>query len=202
MIAGGPFDLVRWLSEVFPELSLGGHLYDQWTIALRFEIGVGRVARAEEIFNAVFGRSTELVLLSEDSDWEGDPVRWYELFSLPGLLHTPTMLNVQSHEVMRSEDEEDLFTLRWATVRPSNIRSRTLFEAIANQDLGGTPSVRGQVYIIDPCAGVLLWMYDDRGMEVLASRQESLLSLRDTFATWVLDQRFDSGTGKREFRDR
>ena len=49
-------------------------------------IGLADIDRALVIFNAGFRDAEAVVLLDEDSSWEADPTRWYELFSLPGLL--------------------------------------------------------------------------------------------------------------------
>jgi len=88
------FDLKSSLERLFPGLSLGGNLFDQWPIGLRFNIGLSEIDRAVLIFNAVFRDAEAIVLLNEDSSWEADPTRWYELFSLPGL--TPLVREADS----------------------------------------------------------------------------------------------------------
>ena len=135
------------------------------------------------IYDATFRAAKSVVLLSEDSSWDADPTRWYGLFSLPSLLPSSQKPKVHSYEIESSENE--IYTISWAIIRPSIISRERLFRAIANQDQGGTPSVRGRIHVLDPHAGVLLHMYDDRGMDVIASNTASLLELKGRFGTWI-----------------
>jgi hypothetical protein len=161
------FDLKSTLEKAFPGLSLDGNLLYQCTFGLKFEIGLSRLEGAVSVFNGIFQNAEAIVLLSEDSSWEADPKRWYELFSLPGLLRSPERLTIRSYENKCSEDE--IYTVRWAITRPANLSTGVLFKAITSQDHGRTPSVRSRVHIFDPEAEILLHMYDDRGMDAIAT---------------------------------
>jgi len=61
------FDLQESLESLFPGLSLGGGLLDQWTTGLRFNIGLSEVDRAVSIFDTIFRDVEALILLREDS---------------------------------------------------------------------------------------------------------------------------------------
>jgi Domain of unknown function (DUF3885) len=186
---GDEFDLKSSLDRLFPGLSLGGDLFHQSPIGVRFNIGLAEIDRALLIFNAIFRDAEAIVLLDEDSSWEADPTRWYELFSLPGLLRSSEKPTVRSYEIKLSEDE--IYTVRWAIIRSSVLSTGRLFEAIANQDHGRTPSVRGRVHIFDPGAEVLLHMYDDRGMDVIATSVAPLLTLKRSFSSWINREKLD-----------
>lgn len=142
------FDLKSCLDRLFPGLSLGGDLFHQSRIGVRFNIGLAESDRAVSIFNTAFRDAEVVVLLDEDSSWEADPTRWYELFSLPGLLRSSEKPTVRSYEIKLSED--DVYIVRWAIIRPSLLSTGRLFEAIANQDHGTTPSIRGRVHLLIP----------------------------------------------------
>jgi hypothetical protein len=161
------FDLKVSLGRLFPGLSLGGDLIDQWSTGIRFNIGLSEIGRAVSIYDATFRGAELVVLFNEDSSWDADPTRWYGLFSLPGLLPSSQKPKVCSYQIEPSEDE--VYTVSWAIIRPSSISRERLFQAIANQDHGGAPSVRGRIHVLDPRTEVLLHMYDDRGMDVIAS---------------------------------
>lgn len=196
MIETNAFDLPAWMSRVFPGLSLGGHLLQQWSVALRFEIGLERVYRAEEIFRAVSDASPHIVLVGDDGSWEADPSRWYTLFSLPHLLSAPSpRIGLLNYVLSGGDEEEDGRTLSWAVLRPNQIDTACLFQAVANQDRGESPSIRGEVYIIDPYTNVLFWMYDDRGMEVVASSQDSVRDIQSRFGQWILEARLETEPG-------
>jgi hypothetical protein len=189
------FDLKSSLEISFPGLSLAGNLFQQWPVGLRFNIGLSEIDRAVLIFNAIFRDADTIVLLSEDSTWEADPTRWYELFSLPGLLCLSEKPTVRSYEIEVSEDE--IYIVRWASIRPSVLSTARLFEAIANQDHGRAPSVRGRVHILDPKAAVLLHMYDDRGIDIIASSADRLLTLKNSFGSWIERENLDGNDNAR-----
>jgi Domain of unknown function (DUF3885) len=96
---------------------------------------------------------------------------------------------VRSYEIELAEDE--IHTVRWAIIRPSVLLSERLFDAIANQDHGRTPSVRGRVHILDTGAEILLHMYDDRGMDVIASSTAPLIALKNSFGPWISGEKLD-----------
>ncbi len=183
------FDLKSCLDGLFPGLSLGGDLFHQSPIGVGFNIGLAEIDRAVLIFNAIFRNAEAVVLLDEDSSWEADPTRWYELFSLPGLLPSSVKPSIRSHETKFSEDE--IYRVQWAIIRPSDLSTGRLFDAIANQDHGRTPSVRGRVHILDPRTEVLLHMYDDRGMDVIATSVAPLLTLKSSFSSWINREKLD-----------
>ena len=55
------FDFPAWRRQIFPGLKVGGHLLQQWTIALQFEIGLDQIRRAEQIFDALTGNFSQVV---------------------------------------------------------------------------------------------------------------------------------------------
>jgi Domain of unknown function (DUF3885) len=177
------FDLKLSLEKSFPDISLGGDLIDQWTTGIRFDIGLSEIGRAVSIYDATFLGAESVVLFSEDSSWSADPTRWYGLFSLPALFLSSNQPKVNSYEITDSENET--YTISWAIISPSIISRERLFQAIANQDHGGVPSVRGRIHVFDPHAEILLHMYDDRGMDVIGSTALPLLDLKKQFATWI-----------------
>jgi hypothetical protein len=189
------FDLKSSLDRSFPNLSLGGDLFFQGPFGVKVDIGLTHIDRATTIFHAVFQQAKEVVLFSEDSSWEADPKRWYELFALPGLLRSPEVPRVRSYNVLLSKEED--YVVRWAVIRHSALSAERLFEAIANQDHGLTPSVRGRVHILDPAAGVLLHMYDDRGMDIIATSVPPLQALKNSFAPWLIREKLD-GQNRRD----
>jgi hypothetical protein len=71
--------------------------------------------------------------------------------------------------------------------RPTTLSTERLFQEIANQDHGLTPSVRGRVHIVDPAAEVLLHMYDDRGMDAIATSVAPLGALKSSCESVILN---------------
>jgi hypothetical protein len=77
--------------------------------------------------------------------------------------------------------------LTWARLPLNFIDANRMFEAIANGDHGRTPSIAGRAYIIDDRAKLLMHMYDDRGLDVIATSHATLLPMYEQFGDWILD---------------
>jgi Domain of unknown function (DUF3885) len=97
--------------------------------------------------------------------------------------------SIRSYETTFSED--DIYRVQWAIIRPSDLSTGQLFDAIANQDHGRAPSVRGRVHMLDPRTEVLMHMYDDRGMDAIATSLAPLLALKSSFGSWINREKLD-----------
>ena len=62
-----------------------------------------------------------------------------------------------------------------------------MLEGIANSDHAHTLSVSGRVYFLNPATAIIMHMYDDRGLDVIAATREALMPVYRTFNYWVLD---------------
>lgn len=180
-----PFELMGYVAARLPGFDFGGEVLFQGAFGLRFDIGLERLDRASAIYDQAFKASDAVVLIGEDGDWESDPKCWYPLFSLPGLIRSVPVPPIASCRVHKPS-EEGIRTLTWARLPPGALAARELFEAIANQDHGRSPSVRGRIHVLDPLADVLLHMYDDRGLDIIANTPPPLLLLRKRFPEWVI----------------
>jgi len=95
-------------------------------------------------------------------------------------------------------EDDEVCTLTWAEVPRPAFASEVLFQAIANQDHGRTPSVLGRTFILDPSAQVLMYMYDDRGLDMIATSIVSLLPIYKQFSHWVNRAKLGLGTLRQE----
>jgi hypothetical protein len=63
---------------------------------------------------------------------------------------------------------------------------RLLWGALA-VDLGVRPRLRGELYVADPARGVLIYPYDDRGMDVIGPNHALLAELHRRFGDYLLN---------------
>jgi hypothetical protein len=185
------FDLMGYIDDHFSGFRFGGDVLDQWTLGLRFNIGLEHVDRAVAIFEQAFRNADTLVLINEYWRWDFDPGRWYALFALPRLLRTPSATVLTSCQPRWPMEDDEAGTLTWAEIPRPALASEVLFHAIANQDHGRTPSVLGRTFILDPVAQVLLHMYDDRGLDIIAKSALALLPIHKQFADWINRTKMD-----------
>ena len=182
-------DLAAYLSEKFPALTLGAGLLYRWPVGIRFELGLETFReRAPKLYEAVFAAEDVCVIISQD--WPENvslPARYFRVFSLPGAFDS-NPVNLQSLEVTTEEEgERETFTLQWGQLPARNFRYSSVLEGIANADHAQTPSVSGRVYFLNPATAIIVHMYDDRGLDIIAATRESLMPIYRTFNDWILD---------------
>jgi hypothetical protein len=168
----------------FPCVDFGGNLFGQWPVGIRFEIGSEQVGRATELYEFVFGQAVDFVVISQEFD-DHPSERFTQLFSTPGIFPISSLSEFQTVEV--SPFDETPYRLTWTRLPPLSFNVALMFQAIANADLGGTPSIAGRVYAIDHRAKIIMHMYDDRGLDVIATNASALLPVYDRFSNWILD---------------
>ena len=64
-----------------------------------------------------------------------------------------------------------------------------MFQAVANSEQGGVPAISGRVYVIDPRGRIIMQMYDDRGLDVIATELDALRPMFERFGEWILENR-------------
>ena len=193
MLSPHPFDLAAYLSEEFPSLVLGGGAFYRWPLGIRFELGLEAFReRVPKLYEFVFTPEDSCVVVSQD--WPEDIApsarkRYFRVFSLPETFDSENPLSLQRLEITTTDEgEQETFSLQWAHLPARSFRYASVLESIANAEHAKTPSVSGRVYFLNPATAVIVHMYDDRGLDVIAARREALVPIYQKFNHWVLDR--------------
>ncbi len=186
------FDLAAYLSERFPSLVLGGGLFYRWPLGLRFELGLETFReRAPKLYEAVFAAEDICVIIAQEWPENITPAarqRYCRVFSLPGAFDLKHPVELQSLEVTtEDEGEQETFYLQWGQLPAWSFQYGSVLEGIAHADHSQTPSVSGRVYFLNPATAIIVHMYDDRGLDMIAATRAALLPIYRTFNEWVLD---------------
>jgi|GEM_PF-4238416 len=188
MTNGEPFDLPAFMLSHFNRVDFGGNLFGQWPVGIRFEIGIEQVSRAARLYEFAFAKADNFILVSQD--WtEGEEVASPSspLFATPGILLRGS---AQFESIEVSPFDETPYRLTWARLSPSVLDASLMFQAIANREQNAVPKISSGVFVIDPRARVIMHMYDDRGLDIIAADISTLRSMFETFEGWILeDQR-------------
>ncbi len=159
---------------------------------IRFELGLEAFReRAPKLYEVVFAPEDACIVISQD--WPENislPARrrYFRVFSLPGAFESKHPLNLQSIEITTEEEgEQETFSLQWAQLPARSFRYVSVLEGIANADHAQTPSVAGRVYFLNPASAMIVHMYDDRGLDIIAASGETLIPIYRTFNDWVLN---------------
>jgi hypothetical protein len=98
-------------------------------------------------------------------------------------LHAPK----GSVEIPDPEPNSAAHTLTWTEQNARSFRYDLIFKGIANADHARSPAITSRVFFIEPPKGVILHMYDDRGLDLIAKGKEALEGIYHTFHAWILD---------------
>lgn len=172
----GPADIGIWANQEERQLN-----EEYFNIALE---------RARGIFNAAFTPSDNISIA-------------YQIFSdgrrkikkncyLLRQIRKPKEILFSKHREIYSENFNykceywHRATIHGLTTEDININKILL--ALINIDFKSRkPSMLGECYFINHTKGLVLYLYDDRGMDVVALKRETLLSLYKSHNEWILN---------------
>lgn len=87
---------------------------------------------------------------------------------------------------------DDDSVLQWVQQLARSFSYKGIFEGIANHDHAQTPSVSSRVYFLNHATDILLHMYDDRGLDIIAATTEPLMRYAEKFPIGFWTQTTDS----------
>lgn len=207
-----------YLTNNFPGLKLRKPLFYSWDIGLRFELGDPNmpwkieskyneeyfnllVSRAEQLFSKAFDHEDVIVVVLQAYCYGRKKLQKRNyLFS--------QIENFNSQKVIFSrvkslyEDDNGSAYWRRATIEihKEQLNPHSIFKAISNIDFGDrTPRASGELYFIGPKSNVIFNMYDDRGLDIIATGKKALLPIYTEFKSWILD--YDRGQIDQTFKN-
>jgi hypothetical protein len=92
--------------------------------------------------------------------------------------------------------EDDDSVLQWVQLPARRFSYQAVFQGIANHDHARSPSVSSRVYFLNQSTDTLMHMYDDRGLDIIATTDEPLTRIRREFPDWVLDENHGKAQGR------
>jgi hypothetical protein len=193
------YDLDSYLRENFSGLVLGGALLYSWPIAIRFDLG-GRAGtledftevqrRATALFESIFVPGDVCIVVSQDwpdCDTPHHGQTHLSVLSDFGINQSVGLRPQDGCIQMQDVDGVGICTLTWFVQAARDFQYRSILEGIANADHARFPALSGRIYFVNPLTNVIMHMYDDRGLDVIATTKPALAPLYRDFKSWVLD---------------
>lgn len=196
-------EVQNWLAVKFPGLCLEAGLFYQWPIGIRFELG-GRGPdsnvmslvqhRAKALFEAAFsgGDVCTVVGVHWEADDENHDFQNYQ--PLPQFDQTHSVGLGRCVQEWREEFIPETSTdpagsrIYYAFQQQAHsFRYDLLIRAIANTDHGLEPKIGSEIFFLDRRRELVVHMYDDRGLDVIATARETIRPLFESFNDWILD---------------
>ncbi len=196
----------------FSDIKLEKPLFYNCDIGIRFEIGPENIPlwkdsdrmninpkyfeealkRALSIFNTLFDESDNLSIAYQIySDGRRKIRKGNYLFKQIDDLESKKVENSDHRDIYM--DTIDFKRQCWRRVTISNLKTSdvkigNILEAMINTDFSiQQPSLPGECFFINHDKCIVLNLYDDRGMDVIASDKKALAALYKTHNSWILD---------------
>ncbi|UOQ74484.1 DUF3885 domain-containing protein [Hymenobacter cellulosilyticus] len=199
----------------FPGLALSSGLFYRWPSSIRFDLQGAEpmylkpghpgyssnkqltynelyfrevTHRASTLFHAAFYPDDEVMLLYQKSAYKRGRIKTTDfLLRQLGINKSDVVFKKIANPYQAIWHLGSWVRMHFATTA-STIPVRPILAAIANQDFRGrSPVIHGDVFFLNVSRGLIFHMYDDRGLDILATDQATLQPLFDTYNSWILD---------------
>ncbi|MBC1943762.1 DUF3885 domain-containing protein [Listeria booriae] len=192
-------ELKKYIKDNFGKTELSPPLFYNSSIGIRFELGEDRPGIEEKKYmKRVYNRSLSLfneIFSSNDSIflvWIAEPSN-KEKMRTTGVLkkyikRSTLKYYIDAEKIRR---EEGVFLKMVLKCQVKDIRIEKMLEAIANQDMNIHPRLMCECYFINIEKKIIYYMYDDRGLDIVASSADELISMYKLYEEWILSYNKD-----------
>ena len=200
-------EYIEFLSDsFFKGFQLRKPLFYNWDFGLRFDLQIGET-NTDEYFHEVVGRSATLFEIAFDRhdrvyfvlmerEFKRNKIRFsnYAFHQLSGLLKSEINYT-KATNLYYPNDKFDKHNIAIIKLGPERINYRNIFTAIAHSDFPQRkPRLDGlgmftskEVYFVNIDKKLVFNMYDDRGLDIIASDLETLRPIYTKHKNWLLE---------------
>jgi hypothetical protein len=202
-------NLSQYLKENFTGYNLSAPAFYQWNIGLRFELSspdsyqfTGNNSdnynelyfnevnqRANKLFEAVFDNDDEILLIYQSGCWNRQRIKKYN--------YVFKQIKDIDHSKVEYRKIKNLYDPKWfcskhnraiIPLKTKSVNYKNIIKAISNQDFGDrNPNVMGEVFFVNTSKNLILNMYDDRGLDIIAKEKGTLEKIYKEYNDWILD---------------
>lgn len=196
--------LTNYISEHFGNMSLESPLFYNAQVGLRFELGVpyrgventpyftNVLLRSSMIFREIFDTDEQIIIVVKSFRSiepytcinKGEEV-FPKYIKDKGLIKEVNSIELEKHY----EDNGDLSGITYQHILLCNmdcIDYIGILKAKAHQDFAIKPYISDAVFFINQHKHIIFYMYDDRGMDLIAESKEALLPIYQKYNSWIL----------------
>lgn len=195
------------------DIKLERPLFYKNTLALRFEIGSPdiriwtdpqRKCYNETYFSNALARA--LTIFESAFSPDDDMSVVYQIFSdgrrkIKKQSFIYQQIKKKPNKTIKLTDHRELYAdqlsykqecWRRSTIsglKTADLKVENLLSAILNTDFGKdrNPRLRGECYFVNHSKNLVLFMYDDRGMDIVAAERSALVPIYNEHQQWILD---------------
>ncbi|RED52203.1 DUF3885 domain-containing protein [Aestuariispira insulae] len=197
------------LSELFPDMSCEGSLFYYWPIGIRFEIADPEMpylletgtynsdyfsralARAEAVFDAAFSADDEITVIYDLFSYGRRRIKKRCLvFQQIAEPSSADYLYQDLDSIWLDENDPKCYCLKRVQISTSvrNVHRTKLIEASLHTDFPDRkPNFSGRCYFLNRTRGIIYCLYDDRGLDLIATEKSSLADIYRNLGHWILE---------------
>ncbi|MFK3937753.1 DUF3885 domain-containing protein [Alkalihalobacillus sp. NPDC078783] len=198
-------ELNNFLNTHYPDLTLKPPLFYNWSVGIRFEVGVsmdvdytiphnpyiqGCYRRAITLFESLHQKDDDIIVVIDVDNVFGFNHLKRRLKHFYRYVDKSLLYSLK-HEVLSLYPEEEDYhieTHRFSlSCKAREFHHVNLLKAICNQDFGLTPKQINNVYFINQRTKTIFHVYDDRGCDLIAASALDIKDIYKRFNDWILD---------------
>ena len=201
-------NLNKYLETFFPKLKLQKPLFYNWQNSLRFEVGLESMPtmkdrekgiinleyfekaldRAVELFKYSFDNDDEIIIVCQRYSKNRQKIKKYNfcLLAINSLkskkiesFKLRNLYSIDSYDTNKEHWHRLAIHLKVEEVDYINILNRLVYSDFGNDG--------PEVYFINKTKKVIFNLYDDRGLDIIASEKKDLKDTYQKFNNWILD---------------
>lgn len=191
----------NFLELNFKGLELKSPLFFNWNLSLRFDLQKEFTNPVEfddnSYFNEVYRRAGDLFEFCFDDDddiyisnylYKWRKQRFRKSNIIFKLIEEVSDNNTQFNRVTNRYERGEKWNQLLVKEKVKNIDTKNLVVGMCNSDFPMMkPSIEQEVYIINIKKKLIFYIYDDRGLDIVASNNEFLIELYNRFDEWILE---------------
>ncbi|KAF6628150.1 DUF3885 domain-containing protein [Paenibacillus sp. EKM208P] len=190
----------------FAGIELKSPLFYNAPVGIRFEAGGDIIVpeiriqqvklRATTLFNVVNQDNDDIYFVLFVDSWDEHPVSSFESDVLKvfetfinGLDVKQVCKKEQDYRYKDTDEDDDTVTIRYCTrLKAQDLNIDNLILAVANRTIGNeVSSIVGDIFLVNKTRSVIFYLYDDRGLDIVAKNKETLKSIYEQYNDWILD---------------
>lgn len=209
----------QYLAKNFPGLLIRQPLFYNWVNSLRFNLQVGETdtdeyfkevqRRSSTLFEAAFAPEDTLFLVLMDYKWKRSKIRFFNyVFRQINDLIKKEISYTKARGLYEPNDNSDIRNIAILKVKADRINHNNILAAIGHSDFPPRQPrldnyralTSKEIYFINADKNIIFNMYDDRGLDIIASEIDILRPLYQNYNDWLLD--YDRVTIDQKFKEK
>ncbi|MBD8006055.1 DUF3885 domain-containing protein [Bacillus norwichensis] len=196
----------NYMKKQFPNIELKSPLFYNSPIAIRFDLGgdfflekekVEKVLyRSLTLFNTLNNNMDDIYVVTFVDCWDENPISSVEeglIKAINKVIKTDTeyKINKKEQEYRYKDDDDDEETVTfcyWTKIKVINLDveellRRKVYSAISEEEYKSI----GDLFIINSSNNTIYHLYDERGLDIVSQKKETIMNLYKKFNKWILE---------------